>query len=168
MLVAGIKESQRTAAQTMHNSSHRYSRKWMLLLLLAVTPLGGQTAELYPLPPPSGAPLTITPTNLPDIDCSIQDWNRHDREPVLTLLCPSVTIFAPLRIYLKLSWLKTEDVPNDVEKIVARPGTVTKIRTTAGAVMVRLDTVGPSNRPKARWVGFNGVVDVALIKDLSR
>ena len=146
----------------------------LLLILLAADLLPGQApaksggqAEL--LPATTGEPLTLVPTDLPDIECAVQEWNPAGPKPVLKLLCPPAAVFAPLRVYLHLSWMKPEEVPADVSRIIARPRGLTKIRTNKSAVMVWLDVAGEAGRPsQARWVGFTGVVDVALIKDSRR
>lgn len=118
------------------------------------------------LPPTIGEPLTIAPVDLPDIDCSIHAWDPDSQKPVLTLLCPPEPVFAPLRVYLRLSWLKPEDVPRDVGRVIARPKSATRIRTNKETLMVRLEVAEePGRHSKAKWVNFNGVVDVALIKE---
>ncbi len=145
-------------------------RSALLLLILAAGPLGGQTAGLSgertnPLPATTGEPLTIVPMDLKDIDCSIQEWNSDVPRPFVTLLCPGKAEFAPIRVYLKLSWLKLDDVPANVGRIIAGRA-ATKIRTTRSEVLVLLDVAGEKGKdPKSVWVGFNGVVDLALIKD---
>src|SRR3989442_3963268 len=58
------------------------------------------------LPSRTGEPLTLKPIDLPDIQCSVADWKNTAPKPVLTLLCPPQEVFAPLRVYLKLSSLK--------------------------------------------------------------
>ena len=60
----------------------------LLLVVLIATPLGGQTPstthlEVIALPPNTGAPITIVPTDRPDIDCSIQEWNGTRPKPYL-------------------------------------------------------------------------------------
>lgn len=149
-----------------------FALRLLLLLVLSAGPLGGQNpgqlggGQPSPLPATTGDPLTIAPIDLPDIDCAIHEWNPSSPKPVLTLLCPPRPVFAPLRVYLKLSWMKPEDVPVDVGKIIARPRELTRIRTNKSAVMVRLAVAGERGQlAQAKWVSFNGVVDVALIKD---
>ncbi|HKZ78317.1 MAG TPA: hypothetical protein VJ124_08325 [Pyrinomonadaceae bacterium] len=155
----------------------RHRARWrggLLLLVLAVAPLGGQTPsqtdeQANPLPATTGEPLTIAPVDLPDIDCSIQEWNPGRPKPLLTLLCPPEAVFAPVRVYLRLSWMRPDDVPSDVARIVARPKRSTKMRTNKSAVMVRLEVSAQTGQhAQTRWVGFNGVVDVALIMDSRR
>ncbi len=137
-------------------------------LLRAQTP-GKPCDQTYSLPATTGEPLTIAPVDLPDIDCSIREWNAAPPKPLLTLLCPPEAVFAPLRVYLRLSWMKPEDVPTDVGRIIVQPTGWTKIRTNRTAVMVRLDVARETGQnPRPTWVSFNGVVDVALIKDSPR
>jgi hypothetical protein len=146
----------------------------VLLLVLMMAPLDGQipgTAEreVTSLPATTGAPLTIVPLDGPDIDCSIQEWNGIRPKPYLKLLCPPETVYAPVRIYLKLSWLKPDDMPKDVENIIARAKQSTRIRSSESTVMVRMEvSAGKGQNPQVKWVNFSGVVDVALLTDSRR
>ena len=146
----------------------------LLVLAIAVAPIGGQTPiqsdeQTNPLPATTGEPLTIAPVDRPDIDCSIHEWNPRRPKPLLTLLCPPEVVFAPLRVYLRLSWMKPDDVPVDVARIIARPRSSTKLRTNKSAVLVRLKVAPQTGQDtQTKWVGFNGVVDMALIADSRR
>lgn len=131
-------------------------------------PMYGQKANLRadegnPLPARTGDPLTVKPVDLPDVDCTVVHWSDAP-QPVLTLLCPPQEIFAPLRIVLKLSWLKPEDAPVKPSAISATPGTLTKLHTskTVATVWLTVKEDG-KDQPQARWVSFSGVVDVALL-----
>ncbi len=85
------------------------------------------------------------------------------------VLCPPEVVFAPLRVDLRLSWMKPDDVPVDVARIIARPRSSTKLRKNRSAVMVRLEVAPQTGQHvQTRWVGFNGVVDMALITDSRR
>ena len=139
--------------------------------MLAAVALGGQLPrvsdrESHPLPKPTGAPLTIVPVDREEIECSIHEWNPNPPQPFLKLLCPPQSEFAPLRVYLKLSWLSSNDVPAELRQVRVTPHELTKIRTDGSSVLVRLMVWSDAGRTKReRWVGFNGVVDLALIKD---
>jgi hypothetical protein len=142
----------------------------ILLLVLIARPLGGQTPptekrEIAPLPATTGAPLTVVPLDSPDIECSIQEWKSTAEKPYLKLLCPPENAYAPVRVYLKLSWLKMEDVAKDLNKIVIRPKQSTRIRSNQTGVLVRMEISSPDGRPQMKWVEFNGVVDLALLTD---
>ena len=154
--------------------SQRLRRKdWhgLLLVVLIATPLSGQTPstthlEVIALPPNTGAPITIVPTDRPDIDCSIQEWNGTRPKPYLKLLCPPEGVYAQVRVYLELSWMKPEDIAKDVDKIVTQPKQLTKIRSSKSVVMVRMEvSQGKDQHPRVKWVDFNGVMDLALITD---
>jgi hypothetical protein len=118
------------------------------------------------LPATTGEPLTIVPVDMQDIDCIVADWSPTPTRPILTLICPPNTVFAPLRVLIKLSWMKREDTYITSQEILAFPGNPTKIRTNKTAVQVWLQTTEKSEsgerKPHARWVGFDAVVDVAL------
>ena len=151
--------------------SHKSWRRVLCVLILAAAPLGGQTpgrldGQNNPLPKSTGEPVTIAPVDLQDIECSIQEWNPVGPKPFLKLLCPPQAEFAPVRVYLKLSWLNADDIPIDLARIIARPLRATKIRTSKSAVMVRLEVAVDSGEgAQEKWVGFNGLVDVALMTD---
>lgn len=119
--------------------------------------------EASRLPPTTGEPLTIKPLDMEDVDCVVAEWRSTTARPVLTLICPPNSVFSPLRVLIKLSWMKSEDFPFDPEHILAPSGTPTKIRTNKTAVQVWLQ-VNEKGKPRDTWVGFTAVVDVALLK----
>jgi hypothetical protein len=115
------------------------------------------------LPPTTGGPLTIKPLDLQDIDCIVAEWRSSAARPVLTLICPPSSVFSPLRVLIKLSWMKPEDLLVSPEHILAPPGTPTKIRTNKTAAQIRLP-VNENGKSRDTWIGFTAVVDVALLK----
>ena len=116
------------------------------------------------LPAMTGQPLTLTPLDMRGIDCVVAQWQPTTTRPVLTLICPPPLVFAPLHVLVKLAWMKTEDVPVNPERILAPVGTPTKIRTNKAAAEVMLQ-VGEKgeHKPRSTWIGFNAVMDVALL-----
>lgn len=116
------------------------------------------------LPPPRGDALTLTPTDMPDVSCSVVRWKDDPANPTLAVICPPPSVFAPLHVYLKLSWLKPEDVPLSAHGIAAPARTLIKIRTKKSIAWV---WVGVRDRqghiPHSEWVAFDGVVDMALL-----
>ena len=165
------------AGRTVLKTSLRANGRWSLLFVgvgLVVICLGnarsasGQSnhepqMEVNRLPPTTGEPLTMAPLNMPDIDCIVAEWRYTAARPVLTLLCPPDSVFSPLRVLIKLSWMKPEDLPVSPEHILAPSGTRTKIRTNKTAVQTWLQ-VGEKGKPRGSWIGFTAVVDVALLK----
>ena len=99
-----------------------------------------------------------------DIDCVVAEWRPTATRPVLTLICPPSAVFAPLRVLIKLSWMKSEDVSVEPEQILALEGSPTKIRTnkTAAQVWLQVNEKG-ERKPRNTWIGFTAVVDVALL-----
>jgi hypothetical protein len=141
----------------------------LLAAILAYLPvsIGGQEIERPGesglLPRTTGEPLTVVPTDMPDVVCSVADWKTVP-EPALTVLCPPEDTFAPLHVFLKLSWLKPQDVPASVRGIIAAPKTPTKLRANKTAIWVWLGVQESSGgAPRTTWVAFNGVVDMALL-----
>ena len=163
-----------TAPERMLEGKMTLSRSIMYALFVAAfaaSPLGGQSpsprdGQTHTLPPTTGEALTIVPIDREDITCSVEEWHSGLPQPFLKLICPPKTEFAPLRVYLKLSWMTPANVPPNLEKITSPAGGLTKIRTNREAVSVLLQVTGePDRAPKKSWVRFNGVADLALIKD---
>ncbi len=118
------------------------------------------------LPAGTGQPVTLKPRDLPDIQCSVVKWDSTAPKPTLTLLCPPEEVFSPLRVYIQLSWLKPEEVPDNVLHILASPKTHTKLRTSKKAAWVRLKvSANAEERPQEKWVSFTGLVNVALLTE---
>ena len=116
------------------------------------------------LPPPRGEALTLTPTDMPDVSCSVVQWKGDPVIPTLAVICPPQNVFAPLHVYLKLSWLKSEDVPLSARGIAAAEKTLIKIRTNKSIAWVWLEVRERQGAtPHRTWVAFNGVVDIALL-----
>ena len=116
------------------------------------------------LPATIGEPLTVTPSDRPDVNCSVVEWNAERAKPTLTVLCPPEDILAPLHVYLKVSWLKSGDMPAYARMIQAPARTPTKLRTDRTAVWIWLAVQEKQDAPPHRkWVAFTGVVDVALL-----
>jgi hypothetical protein len=123
---------------------------------------GGSKGDF--LPPTTGEALTVTPSDKPDVSCSVVEWNGASAKPTLTVLCPPEELFAPLHVYLKVSWLKAEDVPGYTRAIQAPARTPTKLRTNKTAVWIWLGVQEKEDAPPSKkWVPFSGVVDVALL-----
>jgi hypothetical protein len=101
---------------------------------------------------------------MPDVNCSIVEWKGDNSKPTLAVVCPPQDTFAPLHLYLKLSWLKPEDVPQDVRSITVPAKTIVKMRTTGSTAWVWLAVKEkPSAAARRTWMGFNAVVDIALL-----
>lgn len=116
------------------------------------------------MPPPTGEALTLVPRDMPEIGCEVLKWNDQPPAPTLAILCPPQSIFAPLHVYLKLSWLKPEDVPFCSHEITAQARSLTKIRTNQSATWVWLDVRGRKGVASHKtWVAFNAIEDVALL-----
>jgi len=140
----------------------------ILAVCISVPPVNAQ-GETQPenagrrvLADPSASPPATVPNNA-DIKCAIVEWNPDASTPKLTLLCPPLEVFAPLRVYLTLSWEKPEQVPRDYRKIIASPKTPTKMRSTRKGVFVWLKVQrNHEGEPPVRWVSFNYLVGIGL------
>lgn len=126
-------------------------------------------AEAHVLPPATGKALTLAPRDLPDIGCSVLKWKEQSSTPTLAILCPPQNIFAPLHVYVRLSWLKPEDVPSSAHEITAQTSSLTKIRTNQSAIWVWLDLRERQGVPSHKaWVVFNAVEDFALLSRITK
>jgi len=116
------------------------------------------------LPPTTGEPLTIKPLDMQDIDCIVAEWRSTAARPVLTLICPPNKVFSPMRVLIKLAWMKPEDAPDSPEHILAPAGIPTKIRTNRTAVEIWLPVMrNREGDARGTWIAFNAVVDLALL-----
>jgi hypothetical protein len=98
-----------------------------------------------------------------DIKCSVLEWNTGLPKPILTLVCPPEEVFAPLRVYFKLSWATPEDVPSDYLAIVATPRGQMKFHWTRDElhVLLPIKREGREKR-QVKWVVFTEVVGFYL------
>ncbi len=114
------------------------------------------------------AERTIPPTPEPpkkkgEIDCTVEEWTPSDTSPVLGLVCPPPQVFSPLRVHLKVSWLKVGDIPKVLHRIVAEPHMPVRIRPTSSTLRVLLRvSKHPEDAGKEEWIGFNSVLGVGL------
>jgi hypothetical protein len=99
-----------------------------------------------------------------DLKCAVVGWNDGPPRPSLIVVCPPEEVFAPLRLYFKLSWKRDEDVPRDFQTFLAQRNTQTKIYwTQQGDYHVLLKAEhkdGRSGRPE--WVNFNNLDGVYI------
>jgi len=123
-----------------------------------------QRGEVNLLPPARGGALTLTPHDMPDISCCDVQRKDDPATPTLAAMCPPQNVFAPLHIYLKLSWLKPEDVPLFAGGITVSEKTFVKVRTNKSSAWVWLGfREKQGGAPRRTWLTFNGVVDMALL-----
>ncbi len=90
------------------------------------------------------------------VKCAVVEWNASEPQPTLTLVCPPGQVFAPLRVYMKLSWKNPDGIPEELQRIVAEPKSQTRLETIKNRLRVWLpiaDKKGNSQKPK--WVEFD-------------
>ena len=164
-------ESPRRSLPIRNGGSKRFSNIACIAALFVSTfgsALGQEPGKLQSLlPATTGAPLTLKPLDSPDIQCSVFSWRSTPLTPILTLLCPPADVFAPLHVYLLLSWRDQENAPSYAQGIKASPNSLTFLRTSKTTALVSLDVLNKeTNRFERRWVSFDAVVDVALSAEL--
>jgi hypothetical protein len=98
-----------------------------------------------------------------DMKCAIVEWAAGSPKPSLVVVCPPEEVFAPLRLYFKLSWKRDADVPGNFQ-IIAEPKTMIKLHwTSQGDYQVLLPTERKKERNRHReWVSFNDLVGVFI------
>lgn len=140
---------------------------FLALLVWSGARVHGQDAahgEVNLLPPSTGEALTVTPVDQPELSCSVVQWKNDPSSPTLAIICPPQGVFAPLHVYLKLSWLKPEDVPSLARGITAPEKMLIQLRSDHSMAWVR---VGVRERQGGAshmtWVPFNGLADMALV-----
>ncbi len=103
------------------------------------------------------------PSGSPEIPCSVLGW-VNEPTPILDITCPASDVISPIRLFLRMSWEKAEQIPAKVKHIVAGPDLLTKVRipgrsksAPAGAA-VKLP-IRPNGHGKEReeWFTFNDV-----------
>ena len=106
----------------------------------------------------------VSADRTPDLKCAVVEWNDGPPRPSLIVVCPPEEVFAPLRLYLKLSWKRDEDVPRDFQAVIAQPNTQTKINWTPQgdyrALLKRERKNGRSGQPE--WIDFNDLAGVYI------
>lgn len=100
-----------------------------------------------------------------DIKCSVVQWTAELPRPAIVLACPPEEVFAPLRLFFKLSWRKDTDVPVNVQALLVHPKIETKMHWThRGDYQVLLQAERKNGRSEREWVHFNDLIAV-YIKD---
>ena len=145
-------------------------------ILWAQSPPSGSPAPLHAFPdnsaksesalgskaPWPGALGTNDPTS--DMKCSIVQWTVEPPRPALVLVCPPEEVFAPLRVYFKLSWKRDEDLPRNLQALLAQSKAQTKMHwNSQGDYHVLLQAEnknGHASRPE--WVHFTDLAAIYL------
>jgi hypothetical protein len=96
----------------------------------------------------------------PDLKCAVEEWIDANPKPSLVLVCPPDEVFAPLRLYFKLSWKQEADVPANL-RIIAEPKSMIKMRwNSQGDYQVWLPIERKEHKRQPEWVSFNNLVAV--------
>jgi hypothetical protein len=98
-----------------------------------------------------------------DMKCSVVDWSvTPPKPPALVLVCPPEEVFAPLRVYFKLSWRRTADVPDNYQSIVAQSKALAKFHWTSQSefhVLLKKERK-KDGAAEPEWVNFNNLIGV--------
>ncbi len=167
-------------------SSRRFLWAALPALVLAVTPASGLERplprgpdafrrpsfilEAFPVLPRSavdagGGFSQSTPRGV-DLECSVVDWNASDEKPILTLACPAQKGPSPFRVYIRLSWLGSNDRPDNYRKILAPPKTAAKFHSDSRGAYVWLPLQHSCRgRTRQNWVKFSELVDLEMVRE---
>jgi hypothetical protein len=96
--------------------------------------------------------------------CAIVQWTQEPPRPALVVVCPPEEVFAPLRIYFKLSWKRDEDLPRNFQALMGPAKTQTKMHwNSQGDYQVLLQPKQKDGRASHReWVNFTDLAGVYL------
>ncbi len=98
-----------------------------------------------------------------EVKCAVVAWNVAPPKPVLTLVCPPEEVFAPLRVYFKLSWAASGEIPSNYLNILAVPKALAKLHWTRTELHVWLPIKGEGGgKIETKWVIFTEVVGFYL------
>ncbi len=168
--------------------SHPFFAAFAIVLGLCAKPFAG-AQQTQSTPNVAPAPLRVSPGNdarseepagsrprwpapvarvntdrTADLKCAVVEWNGNPPRPSLVVVCPPEEVFAPLRLYLKLSWKRDEDVPRDFQSFIAQANTQTKVNwTPRGDYRVLLKTEHKNGRSgQPAWVDFNDLAGLYI------
>ena len=112
---------------------------------------------------------TPVPVERAPINCAVLSWEYTPSRPLLTLVCPPEDVFAPLRVYLKLSHSAPKGKARDYQKIAVQPGELTKMRSaeTEALIWLKVQEDGKA-KPTAQWMPFDEIVKVGLFDGARR
>jgi hypothetical protein len=148
------------------------------IALQAQSPQAAAPAPLHAFPDGGAQPVGAPSSGLrwpdpravahrsPDIQCAFVQWTAEPPRPALVVVCPPEEVFAPLRLYFKLSWKRDADVPANFQALLTQPKTQTKMHwTPQGDYHVLLQAERKNGRSAhLEWVHFTDLVGV-YIKD---
>jgi hypothetical protein len=98
-----------------------------------------------------------------DLKCSVVQWTSEPPRPALVVVCPPEEVFAPLRLFFKLSWRQDADVPGNFQALLAQPKIETKMHwTDRGDYHILLQVEGKHGRSDRKWIHFNDLIGVYI------
>lgn len=147
----------------------RLTCSWLLLVgvlaLLPAAQLHGQVGPQQKLVE-NRDPARATPPSLAtagELKCAVVEWKADQPKPALTVACPPEDVFAPLRLYLGLSWEQAEERDPRAAMVVALPKTPVRVRFTPAEAQVRLKVLGPDGKkPREAWIPFGEITRIGF------
>jgi hypothetical protein len=99
-----------------------------------------------------------------NLKCAVEEWIAERPKPSLVVVCPPDDVFAPLRLYFKLSWRRDADVPENVQIIAERKSMIKMHWNSHGDFQVLLPTERKDQRGhRPEWINFNNLVGVYIM-----
>ncbi|HYX54076.1 MAG TPA: hypothetical protein VE783_11545 [Candidatus Limnocylindrales bacterium] len=99
------------------------------------------------------------------ISCAIVKY-QADNKPQVHLLCPGPEIYAPLRVYLALTWNEAKDVPSSLKNLQVDTNAAVRFKSRPGNPMAEL-TLRDAARSQKEWVSFNKI-NVSLVLEKAK
>jgi len=96
------------------------------------------------------------------ISCTVMKLDKARAVPILHLLCPAKQVFAPLRVYMQVSWNELKEVPQSVDEL-ALPSVV-NMRSNHSEIDVQMD-VDQDGKHSRQWFAFTNLVGLGLVQE---
>ena len=96
------------------------------------------------------------------LSCSVVKLDKDNNMPVLHLICPARQIFAPLRVYMQLSWNELKEMPQQFDD--GPLPQIVKLRSNHSEVDVQMN-VDENGTRRQRWVAFTNLVGLGLVQE---
>jgi len=94
-----------------------------------------------------------------DIECAVLEWGADASKPTLGILCPPKDVYAPLRVYMKVS----QDPPAKKITLVNRPRTWIRLRKESSCLIWLTFLEEGQEHPRTDWLAFDEIVGMGLI-----
>lgn len=101
------------------------------------------------------------------ISCSVAIYDYTPVRPVLHLICPERSVFAPLRVHLTLSWKDAAQVPLSMRSMLVDTNSAVRFKSRGiGDSSAELTLQAPNaSHPIKQWIKFTAVTVGLVLPD---